>query len=109
MQYSESLLRLVNADVLASDRVVAALKRQIQIDDVAEWYDQYNPLPMLQELAAHELKQAVETTALSAMTDQEYAAFRRQWHQLPEEEQRSFLYKLSGLQPKLHEGGEDAA
>ena len=97
MNYTNKMLRLVNADRLITDRVVAALKRQAQIDDVAQWYDQFSPLPMLQELAAHELKQAVETTALAEMSEQEYAAFRRQWYQITPEEQRAMLCELAGL------------
>ena len=95
--YMDTMLRLLNVDTLITDRVVKALERQEQIDDLQDWYDSFSPFPMLQEMAEAELKQAVESTALQQMTDDQYKAFRRQWHQFTAAEQRRYLCELAGL------------
>ena len=87
--YMATTLRLFNVDQLViNERVVRALKRQEQIDQLQNWYDGFSPFPMLHELAEAELKQAVESTALAQMSDQEYSAFRLQWSQLEPDQQR---------------------
>ena len=95
--YMDTMLRLLNVDTLITDRVVKALERQEQIDDLQDWYDSFSPFPMLQEMAEAELKQAVESTALQQMTDDQYKAFRQQWHQFTVAEQRRYLCELAGL------------
>jgi hypothetical protein len=91
------MLRLFNVDQLLTDRVIQSLKRQEQIDDLLDWYEFLNPLPAFKELAAHELKQAVESTALAQMSDAEYAAFRQQWDRIDPAQQRQYLCELAGL------------
>lgn len=95
--YMDTLLRLFNIDRLVTDRVVKALERQEQIDDLQDWYDSFSPFPMLHELAAADLKAAVEAAALNQMSDNEYAAFRRQWYQLDPAQKRKYLCGLAGL------------
>lgn len=95
--HMDTVLRLLNVDALITDRVVKALERQDQIDALQDWYNSFSPFPMLQELAEADLKQAVESAALAQMSDQEYAAFRRQWQQLNPAQQRQYLCELAGL------------
>ena len=95
--FMDTMLRLFNVDRLASGRVVKALERQEQIDQLQDWYEGFSPFPMLHELAEAELKQAVESTALAQMSDQEYSAFRWQWSQLEPDQQRKYLCELAGL------------
>ena len=95
--YRDTMLRLFNVDQLANERVVRALERQEQLDELQAWYDGFSPFPMLYELAEAELKQAVESTALAQMSDQEYSAFRWQWSQLEPDQQRKYLCELAGL------------
>lgn len=95
--YMDTMSRLLNVNALITDRVVKALERQEQIDDLQAWYDSFSPFPMLHELAEADLKQAVESVALAQMSDQEYQAFRRQWHQLTAAEQRRYLCELASL------------
>ena len=95
--YYETMLRLLNIDRLITDRVVKALERQEQIDDLEDWYTSFSPFPMLKELAEADLKQAVESAALAQMSEAEYAAFRTQWQQLDSEQQRRYLCELAGL------------
>ena len=50
--YMATMLRLLNVDQLViNERVVRALKRQEQIDQLQNWYDGFSPFPMLHELA----------------------------------------------------------
>jgi len=93
----DTVLRLLNVDQLVSPSVVKALERQEQIDDLQAWYETFSPFPMLQELAAHDLKQAVESTAFAQMSEQEYQAFRRQWHKIDPTRQRRYLCELAEL------------
>ena len=95
--YMDTMLRLFNVDRLACERVVKALERQEQIDQLQDWSEGFSPFPMLHELAEAELKHAVESTALAHMSDQEYSAFRRQWSQLEPDQQRKYLCELAGL------------
>lgn len=95
--YMDTLLRLFNIDRLVTDRVIKALERQEQIDDLQDWYDSFSPFPMLQELAEADLKAAVEAAALAQMSHTDYAAFRRQWYQLDPAQQRKYLCELAGL------------
>ena len=96
--YRDTMLRLFNVDQLANERVVRALERQEQIDQLQDWYDGFSPFPMLHELAQAELKHAVESTALAQMSDQEFSAFRRQWSRLEPDQQRKYLCELAGMQ-----------
>lgn len=93
----DTVLRLFNIEKLITPRVVKALQRQEQIDDLQDWYESFNPLPLLNELAAHELKQAVESTALAEMSDAEYAGFRQYWNRLEPAQQRQYLCERAGL------------
>lgn len=93
----DTMLRLFKIDQLITPRVVKALQRQEQIDDLQNWYEGHNPLPLLRDLAAHELKQAVESTALAQMSDAEYAGFRQYWDRLDPKQQRKYLCQLAGL------------
>ena len=47
------LLELLNLNQLVDERVIEALRRLDQIDDLALWYEGFNPIPLLQGLAAH--------------------------------------------------------
>ena len=93
----DTMLRLFNIDQLITAPVVKALQRQEQIDDLQNWYEGHNPLPLLRDLAAHELKQAVESTALAQMSDAEYAGFRQYWSRFDPAQQRKYLCQLAGL------------
>jgi len=102
-EYMDTVLRLFNIDQLITPRVVKALQRQEQIDDLFEWYEFLNPLPAFKELAAHELKQAVESTALAQMSDAEYAGFRQYWDRLDPAQQRQYLCERAGLPDPEHD------
>ena len=106
--YRDTMLRLFNIDQLANERVVRALERQEQLDELQAWYDGFSPFPMLHELAEAELNQAVESTALAQMSDQEYSAFRWQWSQLEPDQQRKYLCELAGLPDPEHDRDFDA-
>lgn len=95
--YMDTVLRLFNVEQLITPRVVKALQRQEQIDDLQDWYEGFNPLPILRDLADHQLKQAIESTALAKMSDEEYSAFLWQWSQLEPDQQRKYLCELAGL------------
>lgn len=95
--YMDTVLRLFNIEQLITHRVIKALERQEQIDDLQDWYDSFSPFPMLQELAEADLKAAVEAAALTQMSDDEYTAFRRQWYHLDPAQQRKYLCELAGL------------
>lgn len=97
MQYSETMLHLFNLDFLNTERVARALARQEQIDDLQYWYEGFSPFSLLHELANSELRQAVESAALSRMSDEEYSAFRWQWSRLETDQQRKFLCELHKL------------
>jgi len=56
--YMNTMLRLFNVDQLVNERVVRALERQEQLDELQAWYDGFSPFPMLHELAEAELKHA---------------------------------------------------
>jgi len=93
----DTILRLFNIEQLITPRVVKVLQRQEQIDDLQNWYEGFNPLPMLRDLANNELKQAVESTALARMSDAEYAGFRQYWDRLDPAQQRQYLCERVGL------------
>ena len=95
--YTDTMLRLFNVDQLVTERVMKALERQEQIDQLQDWYEGFSPFPMLHELDEAELKQAIESTALAQMSDQEYSAFRWQWSRLEPDQQRKYLCELAGL------------
>lgn len=44
------LLELLNLNQLVDERVIEALKRLDQIDDLALWYEGLDPIPLLQGL-----------------------------------------------------------
>jgi hypothetical protein len=44
------LLELLNLNQLVDERVIEALKRLDQIDDLATWYEGLDPIPLLQGL-----------------------------------------------------------
>lgn len=93
----DTMLRLFSIDQLITAPVVKALQRQEQIDDLQNWYEAHSPLPLLRDLAAHELKQAVESTALAKLSDAEYAGFRQYWDRLDPNQQRQYLCERVGL------------
>ena len=93
----DTVLRLFNVEQLITPRVVKALQRQEQIDDLQDWYEGFNPLPLLRDLADHQLKQAIESTALAKMSDEECSAFLWQWSQLEPDQQRKYLCERAGL------------
>ena len=93
----DTILRLFNIEQLITPRVVKVLQRQEHIDDLQNWYESFNPLPMLRDLANNELKQAVESTALARMSDADYAGFRRYWDRLDPAQQRKYLCERAGL------------
>ena len=93
----DTMLRLFNIEQLITPRVVKALQRQEQIDDLQNWYEGQSPLRVFKDLAAHELKQAVESTALAQMSDAEYAGFRQYWDRLDPAQQRQYLCERVGL------------
>ena len=95
--YTDTMLRLFNVDQLVTERVMKALERQEQIDQLQDWYEGFSPFTMLHELAEAELKQAVKSTTLAQMSDQEYSAFRWQWSQLEPDQQRKYLCELAGM------------
>ena len=91
------LLELLNLNQLVDERVIEALKRLDQIDDLALWYEGFDPIPLLQGLASHQLKQALEASALSYYNDHEYVAFMRLWQDINAEAQRQMLCDIAGL------------
>lgn len=95
--YMDTVLRLLNIEELITPRVVKALKRQEQIDDLQHWFESQSPLQLFGDLAAHELKQAVESSALEKLSDAEFAGFRQQWDRLDPAQQRKYLCDLAGL------------
>jgi regulator of sirC expression with transglutaminase-like and TPR domain len=103
----DTVLRLFNIDQLVTPSVVNALERQEQIDDLHNWYEGHSPLHLFKELAAHELKKAVESTALARMSDVEYAGFRQQWDRLSPAQQRQYLCELAGLPDPERDRGVD--
>lgn len=95
--YMDTVLRLFNVEQLITPRVVKALQRQEQIDDLQNWYESQSPLQLFGDLAADELKQAVESTALEKLSDAEFVGFRQQWDRLDPAQQRQYLCDLAGL------------
>ena len=95
--YRDTFLRLLNVNRLITGRVIKALERREQIDDLQAWHDSFSPFPMLNEIAEAQLQHAVEYEARSQMTQQEYTAFRQQWCQIDSAQQRRFLCQLAGL------------
>lgn len=93
----ELLLNLFSMNSFVEPKLIEDLDRLEQLDRLVHWYEGFNPLPHMIELAEHQLKQRVEAAALSKFTDSEFEAFRFHWRQLSSEEQRSFLCKLAGL------------
>ncbi len=91
------LLRMFNISDLVSEQLIEDLDRLEQLDRLAAWYEGFNPLPQLFELAEYQLKQRIEAAALAKFTDSEFEAFRFHWRQLSADEQRSFLCNLAGL------------
>ena len=91
------LLELLNLNQLVDERVIEALRRLDQIDDLALWYEGFNPIPLLQGLASHQLKQALEASALCHYNDHEYVAFMRLWQDVNAEAQRQLLCDIVGL------------
>ena len=97
MDKLKTMLGMLNIHELIDERVVDALKRLEQIDDLTHWYESASPLPTLGELATHQLKQSLEAAALDKMTKQEFEAFRKQWEQLTPEAQRRCLCDFANL------------
>ena len=93
----ELLLNLFNVNSVIDPKLIEDLDRLEQLDRLAHWYEGFNPLPHMIELAEYQLKQRVEAAALAKFTDSEFEAFRYHWRQLGAEEQRSFLCELAGL------------
>lgn len=91
------LLNLFNIVSFVGEQLIEDLDRLEQLDRLADWYEGFNPLPQLFELAEYQLKQRIEAAALAQLTDSEFEAFRFHWRQLSTEEQRSFLCELAGL------------
>jgi hypothetical protein len=95
--HRELLLHMFNIKSLVDQRLTEDLDRLEQLDRLADWYEGFNPLPNLFELAEYQVQQRVEAAALQHFTDGEFEAFRFHWRQLSTEEQRSFLCELAGL------------
>lgn len=95
--HRELILKFFDVGSLIDQRLIENLDRLEQLDKIAHWYEGFNPLPHLVELAEHQLKQCIEATALSQFSDDEFEGFRFQWRQLSLAEQRSFLCELAGL------------
>lgn len=93
----EVLLNLFNVNSFVDPKLIEDLDRLEQLDRLAHWYEGFNPLPHMIELAEYQLKQRVEAAALSKFTESEFEAFRYHWWQLSADEQRSFLCELAGL------------
>lgn len=91
------LLHMFNISSFVSEKLIEDLDRLEQLDRLVDWYEGFNPLPSLIELAEYQLKQRVEASALAQFSDSEFEAFRFYWRQLSPEEQRSFLCDLAGL------------
>ncbi len=91
------LLELLNLNQLVDEKVIEALRRLDQIDDLALWDEGFNPIPLLQGLASHQLKQALEASALCHYNDHEYVAFMRLWQDVNAEFQRQLLCDIAGL------------
>ncbi len=53
------LLELLNLNQLLDERVIEALKRLDQIDDLALWYEGFDPIPLLQGLPVPSLIDAI--------------------------------------------------
>jgi hypothetical protein len=95
--HTKFLLRLFDVNSLIDPSLIEDLDRLEQLDRLAHWYEGFNPLPQLYELAEHQLKQRVEATALAIFAESEFEAFRFHWRQLNADEQRRFLCELAGL------------
>ena len=52
----ELLLNMFNLNRLIDPRLIEDLDRLEQLDRLAHWYEEFNPLPQLYELAEHQLK-----------------------------------------------------
>ena len=99
--HRKSVLRLFDVNSLVDPHLIEDLDRLEQLDRLADWYEGFNPLPTLFELAQHQLKQRIEATALHQFTDSDFEAFPFHWQQLSPDERRSFLFELAGL-PEHH-------
>jgi hypothetical protein len=95
--HREIILNLFDVGSLIDPQLIENLDRLAQLDKLAHWYEGFNPLPHLMELAEHQLKQCIEASAMSQFNDSEFEAFRFHWRQLSPEDQRSFLCELAGL------------
>lgn len=95
--HRELILNLFDVSRLIDPWLIEDLDRLEQLDKLAHWYEGFNPLPQLFELAEDQLKQRIEAAALAQLTDSEFEAFRFHWRQLSPEEQRSFLCELADL------------
>ena len=104
----ELLLNLFNMNSVIDPKLIEDLDRLEQLDRLAHWYEGFNPLPHMIELAEYQLKQRVEAAALAKFTDREFEAFRYHWRQLSADEQRSFLCEIAGL-PDPHRDRDYAA
>ena len=93
----ELLLNLFNLKSVINPKLIEDLDRLEQLDRLVHWYEGFNPLPNMIELAKYQLKQRVEAAALAKFTESEFQAFRYHWRQLSPDEQRKFLCELAGL------------
>jgi hypothetical protein len=91
------LLRMFNVQKLLDEQLLEDLDRLNQLDKLISWYEGFNPLPHLVELAEHQVTQRVEAAALKHFNDQEFEGFRLHWRKLTLEEQRSFLNEIAGF------------
>lgn len=95
--HRELILKFFDVGSLIDQRLIENLDRLEQLDKIAHWYEGFNPLPHLVELAEHQLKQCIEAAALSQFSEDEFEGFRFHWRELSLGEQRSFLCELVGL------------
>jgi hypothetical protein len=95
------LLRMFNINSLIDPHLIQDLDRLEQLDRLAHWYEGFNPLPNLFELAEYQVQQRIEAAALHKFTDSEFEGFRFHWRQLSAGEQRQLLCELAGL-PEPH-------
>lgn len=91
------LVELFDIQSLIDPRLIEDLDRLDQLNKIAAWYNQLNPIPQLMELAERQLQQNLEAGALAHFTDTEFETFRANWWKLSAVEQRSLLREQAGL------------
>ncbi len=101
------LVQMFNVKSLVDQPLIEDLDRLVQLDKLLDWYEGFNPLLPLRELAEYQLKQRVEAAALQHFTDSEFKSFRHHWRKLSEQERRQFLCELTGVSAPHSDRGFD--